>query len=44
MEGLKMVRLVGFLKSCFGGAATPCRLQDDLLRDIGVGRITAEFP
>ena len=37
-----MVRLVGFLKSYFAGAATPCRLRDD--PRYRVGRITAEFP
>jgi hypothetical protein len=43
-EGLPVVRLVNFFKLYFVGAPVPCRLQDDLLRDIGVGRITAEFP
>lgn len=39
-----MFRLVGFFKSYFARPQMPCRLEDDLLRDIGIGRITAEFP
>jgi hypothetical protein len=39
-----MFRVIGFLRSYFIGARIPCRLDDELLRDIGVGRITAEFP
>jgi hypothetical protein len=39
-----MFRLVRFFKSCFAQRSLPCRLQDDILRDIGVGRIAAEFP
>jgi hypothetical protein len=39
-----MFRLVSFFRSCFAHRALPCRLQDEVLRDIGIGRITAEFP
>jgi hypothetical protein len=39
-----MFELFGFFKSYFAQRALPCRLQDDILRDIGIGRITAEFP
>jgi hypothetical protein len=39
-----MFRLVRFFRSCFTRSPTPCRLQDDILRDIGIARVTAEFP
>lgn len=39
-----MFNLVGFFKLYFARRPQPCRLQDDTLRDIGIGRITAEFP
>ncbi len=39
-----MFRVIGFFRSYFAGAPAPCRLHDDVLRDIGVGRISAEFP
>lgn len=39
-----MFRLVRFFGSCFARSPVPCRLRDDVLRDIGLGRITAEFP
>ena len=37
-----MVRLVSLFRFAFK-REIPCRLEDKLLRDIGIGRIAAEF-
>jgi len=37
-----MDRLVSLFKLVFT-RNVPCRLEDNLLRDIGIGRVSAEF-
>ena len=37
-----MIRLVSLFKLAFK-RDIPCRLEDKLLRDIGIGRVAAEF-